>query len=402
MKKILWISPYAPYDRVSHAGGKIHNYYVKTFHKSGNFDITLLSLCLQSEKELLDLDKYQIKNMIFVMDRSKAKRFQRRATSAWSYVNPFDKYAGVCLTYERNAMHRMINSYKKQGNCPDIVILQWTFSLMFLPVIKRYFPNCRIVAIEEDVTFLGYWRKWTNATGIKKWFWKCRYNKMHSLEVKMLEQADLTVTNNPKDSELLVKAGINREYIFTASPYFQNYSYCKRKPEGKDILFFGAMSRAENYESALWFIKRVMPLLSEEHVRFIVLGGNPPEKLKSIYRDDVIIKGYVDDVTPYFEKSLCFVAPLLFGAGIKIKILEAMSSGIPVLTNQIGIEGILAKNGAEYFLCETAEEYAITIKKLINGEIDTKKWCENEKNFISRNYRLTVNTEVFMDKLLRS
>ena len=67
-EKILWISPYAPYDSVRHAGGKVHNYYVKSFHKSGLFDITLLSLCLKEEEKFLDLDKYGIKNHIYVIE----------------------------------------------------------------------------------------------------------------------------------------------------------------------------------------------------------------------------------------------------------------------------------------------------------------------------------------------
>ena len=93
MKKLLWISPYAPYDKVDHAGGKVHNFYVKYFHQSGKFDITLLSLCLKREESLLDLEQYGIKNQIFIMDQSKGKQFERRVRSAWSFINPFDNFS---------------------------------------------------------------------------------------------------------------------------------------------------------------------------------------------------------------------------------------------------------------------------------------------------------------------
>ena len=394
MKKILWISPYAPYDKVDHAGGKVHNFYIKYFHKSGKFDITLLSLCLKNEEALLDLDQYGIKNHIFVMDQTKFRRFERRATSAWSYVNPFDRYAGVCLDYERHHIGSMLRKYIQDGNHPEIVILQWTFSLIFEPVIRKYFPNCKIVAIEEDVTFLGYERKWKIAeSAYQKWFWKIRYKKIKQLELDLLNKVDLVVTNNPKDTRLLEDNLIPRNKIFTSVPYFDNYENTKRNITGQDILFFGAMSRAENYLSALWFIEHVMPELQAMNVRFLIVGSNPPEILKEKESENVKILGFVEDVSEYFEHCICMVAPLRFGAGIKIKVLEAMSAGIPVLTNDIGIEGIEAADGKEYLYCSDAEEYVNTIKKLLLNAGFGNKISVNSRKFIKEKYKMTSRLE---------
>lgn len=389
MKKILWISPYAPYDKVDHAGGKVHNFYVKYFHQSGKFDITLLSLCLKREENLLDLEQYGIKNHIFVMDKSKGKQFERRARSAWSFVNPFDKYAGVCLDYERKHIEKMLAQYIHSGNKPDIVILQWTFSLAFLTILRKNFPDCKIIAIEEDVTFLGYERKWKKAeSSYQKFFWKTRYKKIKQLELNWLEQVDLVVTNNPKDTALLVKNGISEKKIFTSMPYFDDYSEVIRKVEGRDILFFGAMSRAENYLSAIWFIDNVMPRLQELNVRFLVAGSSPPEILKEKESETVKILGYTENMAEYFSNCICLVAPLKLGAGIKVKILEAMSAGIPVLTNEIGIEGIEAVNGQDYILCSTPEEYADSIKELVNNRNLEEKLSLNSKAFIKKEYHM--------------
>lgn len=389
MKKILWISPYAPYDKVDHAGGKVHNFYVKYFHQSGKFDITLLSLCLKREENLLDLEQYGIKNHIFVMDKSKGKQFERRARSAWSFVNPFDKYAGVCLDYERKHIEKMLVQYIHSGNKPDIVMLQWTFSLAFLPILRKNFPDCKIIAIEEDVTFLGYERKWKKAeSSYQKFFWQTRYKKIKQLELNWLEQVDLVVTNNPKDTALLVKNGISERKIFTSMPYFDDYSEVIRKVEGRDILFFGAMSRAENYLSAIWFIDNVMPRLQELNVRFLVAGSSPPEILKEKESETVKILGYTENMAEYFSSCICLVAPLKLGAGIKVKILEAMSAGIPVLTNEIGIEGIEAVNGQDYILCSTPEEYADSIKELVSNRKLEEKLSLNSKTFIKKKYHM--------------
>lgn len=399
-EKILWISPYAPYDSVRHAGGKVHNYYVKSFHKSGLFDITLLSLCLKEEEKFLDLDKYGIKNHIYVMDQTKWKQFERRATSAWSYVNPYDKYAGVCLDYERKKILELLKAYKKEGEIPDIVMLQWTFSVMLTPVIRKYFPDSKIIDIEEDVTFLGYQRKWEQASGgIQKWFWKKRYQKIHTLELERLKEGSLIVTNNPKDTKLLIDSGIQQEKIFTSVPYFDKYTRCVRSNSRKDILFIGAMNRPENYKSALWFIDEVMPVLEEEGFRFLVIGGNPPAELLRKASEKIQIKGYVENILPYLEQSLCFAAPLLFGAGIKIKVLEAMSAGIPVLTNEVGIEGIPAENDVEYILCEKKEDYINAVRRLAEDQEAAGRISRMEKEFIKREYHLEARTQQFIEKV---
>ncbi len=89
---------------------------------------------------------------------------------------------------------------------------------------------------------------------------------------------------------------------------------------------------------------------------------------------------------------MCLAAPLLLGAGVKVKVIEALSAGLPVLTNTIGIEGIEAVNGESYFHCETPQEYADVISRLGNGEIDSEKVSAASKALIreKHNYEATL------------
>ena len=86
--------------------------------------------------------------------------------------------------------------------------------------------------------------------------------------------------------------------------------------------------------------------------------------------------------------AVCLVAPLKLGAGIKVKILEAMSAGIPVLTNEIGIEGIEAVNEKEYILCSSPDEYADSIRRLLSDRHLGKNYLLNSKRFIKKKYHM--------------
>ena len=164
------------------------------------------------------------------------------------------------------------------------------------------------------------------------------------------------------------------------------------------ILYYGAMDRKENHSAAIWFVKEVLPLL-DERFQFVIIGSKPKENLLKLRSERVIVKGFVKNVSEYFAKCLCMAVPLMLGAGIKIKILEAMSAGIPVLTNNIGIEGIYARDEEEYLHCTTKEEYAAKIQMLCEGKIDGGILGKNAKRFIEDRFNIASAAREFMNHM---
>ena len=142
-----------------------------------------------------------------------------------------------------------------------------------------------------------------------------------------------------------------------------------------------------------------MPLIEDLGCRFVVVGSNPPEVLQKKAGDQVEVTGFVDSVAPYFENCLCMASPLLGGAGIKVKILEALSAGVPVLTNQIGIEGIPAKDGREYYHCELAEDYEHRIRQLLADPEAEQTMSEAARTFIVSHYDLGRTLDQLIDIL---
>lgn len=389
MNNLLYISYFAPYDRVDHAGGKVHNFYIKCLQKEPEYDVTLLSMCYQRETDMLDLKQYGIKHRLVVLDRTKLQKYIRMAYSGPSYLNPWDKYGNVLLNYERMQLARMIRQYAKTGEKPDLIVLQWTQIILLMPLIKKLFPGVKIVAIEEDVLFLNFERR----IDLGENFWQryiagYQYRNFKKRELKVLSQADQIVVNNVKDATLLLQNGIQKEKLFTSSIYFDNYSDIVRKSETcKDILFYGAMHRKENHISALWFIENVLPHLPVQY-RFVVIGARPQKELLARQNDRIKVTGFVEDIVPYFETCYCLAAPLLLGAGIKVKILEALSAGIPVLTNHIGVEGIGCTKDREYWHCETAEEYIYTIRWMEEHPEQVQSIALSGKRYIADNFDL--------------
>lgn len=386
--KVLVLSPLMPYDTVPHAGGKTHNYYLKRL--SEEFETFLITYGIEEECEKNDLVKYGINHSVFYY-RKKAivSRCLRLLLNLESKFNIFNRNAGLLPNTSVFYFVNSMNKLKKSGFLPDIVLCEWTETAVLIDFIKKLFPVANIVVDEVDVTFQRYQRRVQFETNrIRRKLAEFRYNRIKELELSLLDRSDLILVQNEKDVSLLVQEEIPANKIQMITPYFMDFANVNYKPEAKDILFFGAMNRPENFLSAIWFIDNVMPRISDRRVRFVVAGGNPHPKLKSYANERVEVLGYVEDMSPIFSKALCFCAPLVLGAGIKVKVLEAMSAGLPILTNSIGIEGIPAKNGIDYIHCETAEEYATSIEMLIHQEIDLLSLSKNSKALIQSHFNI--------------
>lgn len=392
--KLLSISPVVPSTKNAHAGGRVFYFYASKLCKEAEIDYSLLVFCKKKDSLTFDLD-------------TKNKRFIFTSGTIISSFSHFfydyiigRKYSLIHYSlFKQKKVISYLKHLKRVKNLPDVIQLEWTEMVYFAPQIKKLFPSIRIIATEHDVTFLAAYRKASlnpqNKT-LKK-----RYELVKSVELKALSCCDVIMPFNEKDKALLLENGIPNNKIFVLTPFFHSMLDVVRKPSTKDILFWGAMNRPENYEAAEWFIIHVMPLLKTEGVRFIAAGNNPPKSLVAYASDRIVVTGFINDETSLFEKSLCFVAPLLTGAGIKIKVLEALSSGIPVLTNDIGIEGINAVDGESFFFCKTPEDYANVIGLLLAGTINIEKMELSQKDFVRNGFEMEKSYSQYLSLIKR-
>lgn len=101
---------------------------------------------------------------------------------------------------------------------------------------------------------------------------------------------------------------------------------------------------------------------------FSVVGANPPADLLSCNDgESVTVTGYVEDPGPYLASCEVFVAPLISGTGIKIKVLEAMASGVPVVANDVAMQGIPAQADRDYLHAQSADDFALQVVKLLQN-----------------------------------
>lgn len=156
------------------------------------------------------------------------------------------------------------------------------------------------------------------------------------------------------------------------------------------VVYVGKMDIPHNSSAVVYFCQKIWARVKREapDAKFYIIGKSPsPEvvRLQEAY-PDIIVTGEVDDVKREMGDAAVMIAPLLFGTGIKTKIVEAMSLGVPVVTNPIGSEGINAVNQEDLFVCESDEEMAQKVMLLLNNEEMNEKVSRNSIRYVSRHF----------------
>jgi len=135
------------------------------------------------------------------------------------------------------------------------------------------------------------------------------------------------------------------------------------------LSFVGGFSHDPNTDAVLYFCNEVLPLIRSQvpNAVFNVIGNAPPPAVQALASETVHIHGYVPDTTPLLRSTLISVAPLRYGAGMKGKVGEAMSMGLPVVTTLVGAEGFGLTPGVNVLVGDTPQAFAAHVVNLIGN-----------------------------------
>jgi GT2 family glycosyltransferase len=171
--------------------------------------------------------------------------------------------------------------------------------------------------------------------------------------------------------------------------------------ERAHLLFVGNFSHRPNGDAVNFFAREVLPLVRESlpDVETFVVGDHAPAELKAYEAAGVRLLGYVPDIAPLFARSRVFVAPMRFGAGMKGKVGDALSYGLPVVTTTVGAEGMFLRDGEEALIADTAAEFAAAVVRLYRDEGLWQRLSSNAHAHVERHFSPRVVGRVVNDSI---
>ena len=334
MSKILFISAHAPTNLYPQAGQKIALNNLDKYH-SDNTTVDIVVIANQAEiYAATDLvDKYR--NNLFTYSLTKSDKIISCLTNL---SIPF-KFS---TRYQASASQKLKDLL--ENNTYDIIHFEYSHAAVYLDLIKtRINSNCtRIIISIHDVVSQSFLRK-------------SEYNFVLGVEVARIFKFEKKLYSNvselwvlsKKDRNILTSLfSIPENKIIIKPPILSTFIYKVKRNlytiEKKNLLFWAAMNRPENEQAAITFIQKCFTKLLkiDAEYKLYIVGSNPSPRIIKFANSNIIVTGFLSDPTPFFEKAKIGIVPLLQGAGIKLKTLEMLEAGLPVISTNIGAEGV--------------------------------------------------------------
>ncbi len=267
----------------------------------------------------------------------------------------------------------------EHGDKFDVVLLSRPVTAKkYLQLVKKY-SNAQTIFDTVDLHFVRERRR----LELEVAQWK-------NLEFFLAEEADTTFVVSPTELEILSNERFSNKLavisnIHSLEPCTKSYS------DREGLMFIGGFAHPPNEEGIIWFIDYILPVIRRQlpGIHLTIVGSDPSERLKAMASSQITVTGYVEDVSSYFNNCRVFVSPLRHGAGVKGKIGQSFSFGLPVVTTSIGAEGMQLIDGHNALISDSETEFA---RKVVDLYTDKFLWHR-----LSTNGRQVINEQFSAD-----
>lgn len=391
--KILFLSNLLPYPL--DIGGKVNSYTkLKALHSGGH---TVDLLCFDQRQQVPGED---IAHMLLIC-RS-VKTFHLRLATADYKFHMMLKAAGSLFSRYSYGVYKfqskeMVDYLKKLAKTEQYDCIY--FNHLQLYVYGKYtsvlWPKAKTVMDEHNCETMLMQRMMENCENVlKKEFLKLETYKLRLFERRALSEMFHTIVLSQEDY-LALKNVAGKDFrhtiIQTGVPDHGVKTCHQQQGPAINILFVGSLAWKPNDQGLVWFLTNVVPLLNEVGYPYhlYIVGKSPSETVKRLAEKntDITITGYVPDIGEYYERCSYMIVPLFIGSGLRVKILEAFSYGMPVVSTTTGAEGIQYTDGEDILIADSPETFVEQMKRMLDLDL-RKKISDNCRAVYMQNHSI--------------
>ncbi|HPM76817.1 MAG TPA: glycosyltransferase [bacterium] len=270
------------------------------------------------------------------------------------------------------------------------------------PILAHALPyggRAKTVLTEIDVYHVAYRRTAQTAGGWgQKILSTYEWLRMFRYEVEYADRADLLLAMSEVDADVCRRLTQTPVVIVPNGADPARIAFQPRPPKAHEVLFVGHFRHTPNVDGIVWFAREVWPRIREAHwpARLLIAGAAPPPQVQALAHDPTVqVLGFVDDLMPLYCRAACFVTPIRRGSGTRLKILEAMTVGTPVLSTVVGAEGLMARHDDHLLLADDPSVLAAQCLRLLTDRALGERLAQAARQLVERDY----NWDAIADRL---
>ncbi|MFS8084070.1 MAG: glycosyltransferase, partial [Acidobacteriota bacterium] len=373
-------------------GAKLRNYHLARV-LSSKADITLLAF-IDAQQSLPELEKFYRQVVAVPRDPGYTLSKIIRGT--------FGRTPLPVLNYTTGPMKHAVESILSEQDF-DIVQVESIHLMAYLPIIRaaRHRPLiiCDWHNIESEL-MKRYSEREPNI--MRRAYARKTARLMSEFERLAMREFDAHIVVSKKDAErlrslradarvFLIENGVDTAYYSDDQLMTAHSAASRSDALGKSnrIVFVGSMDYHANVDGAVSFARDVWPGLFDRQPELIltIVGRDPAPEVRALATSAGIeVTGTVGDVRPFYREAIAAIVPLKVGGGSRLKILEAMAAGVPVVSTTLGAEGLDVRHGENILIVDTDEQLAEGVVSLVENEALRKRLSAEGRVLVSEHY----------------
>lgn len=266
----------------------------------------------------------------------------------------------------------------------DIVQLEGLYLTPYIPEIRKS-SAARIVFRPHNVEHEVWYDLSKNATNpLNRFYLKLIANKVKGLESRMINQYDLLVPITERDLSVFQSLGNHKpSKVCPTGVSRADLPETESHKDFDSLFYIGALDWKPNQEGLMWFLQKVWTPLKTKHpdLKFRIAGRNAPDWLIDfLNKQDILFEGEVEDSAEFMSRGGIMIAPLFSGSGLRIKILEAMSLGVPIVATPASVRGLPLNHEEHLMIADTSDQFAAVLSNLLSNPDACKRLGNNARS----------------------
>ena len=294
-----------------------------------------------------------------------------------------------------NATRFISNSFAKElqkvllENDFDIIQLEGLYVCTYITLIRKH-SKAKIIYRAHNIEHEIWSRTAIMAHGFEKWYLNNLSKRIKSFEIQIMNKYDLLVPITSRDGKILNKLGNTKPLHVSQTGIDSSVLIPNSKNLKHPTLFhIGSLEWSPNQEGLIWFFDNCWDLIRDKYpdLQFFIAGRNaPPWFQKMMNLPNVVFKGEVADAYEFINSKSIMVVPLFSGSGMRIKIIEGMALGKPIVTTPVGTEGISTTSDVNIVVTNGVDGFVQSISDLIEDREYFDKISKNAIEYIHENF----------------
>jgi polysaccharide biosynthesis protein PslH len=402
--KILQVCNKPPYP--PHDGGSLAMYNLASALCRQGHAITVLAM--ETSKHKLTAEQKS--------DASKNMRFKTVCVDTDTHLNNFLKN----LIFSRlpyNAQRFISKEFEDtlirilETETYDVIQLEGPYLTPYIQVIRDH--SKALIALRAHNIEHEIWYRIAKVCSnpLKKLYFSILAKRIRAFELSAINRYDVLVPITQRDLEVFIRMGNHRPALvcqagmdigpLAEEPGNAGIDTSDASEPLLSLFFLGSLDWIPNQEGLLWFIRQVLPVAKRNYPQLTlhVAGRNAPDSLvKKLSSPGVLYHGQIEDSQRFINMHDIMVVPCFSGSGMRLKIVEAMALGKPVITTPIGAEGIAVENGKNILIAEDANNFCRHIENLVQHRELCSSIGQEAREFVAcnlNNNTLAINLAEF-------